>query len=98
MTTEFTTSNGRGESFVKQVIDYGAQRETTGLGIHFDMADITGNGFPDLVAPGKDGLYLFVNEGVVAKGFRILTEFMLRRKPTAPAERIAVNVTFATQL
>ncbi len=58
-----------GESFVKQVIDYGAQRETTGLGIHFDMADITGNGFPDLVAPGKDGLYLFVNEGVVAKGF-----------------------------
>ena len=52
-----------GESFAKQVIDYGAKRETTGLGIHFDMADITGNGFPDLVAPGKDGLYLYLNEG-----------------------------------
>jgi hypothetical protein len=52
-----------GENFAKQVIDYGAKRETTGLGIHFDMADITGNGFPDIVAPGKDGLYLYINEG-----------------------------------
>jgi 5,10-methylenetetrahydrofolate reductase len=24
---------------------------------------VSGNGLPDLVAPGKDGLYLFMNEG-----------------------------------
>lgn len=24
---------------------------------------VTGNGFPDIVAPGKDGLYLFENLG-----------------------------------
>jgi len=52
-----------GESFTKQVIDYGPARTGTGCGIHFAMADLTGNGLPDLVAPGKDGLYVFYNEG-----------------------------------
>ncbi len=54
-----------GESFSKQVIDFGPARMATGLGIYFDMADLTGNGLPDLVAPGKDGLYVFYNEGVI---------------------------------
>jgi hypothetical protein len=52
-----------GETFSKQIIDYGPTREGTGLGIYFDMADLTGNGLPDIVAPGKDGLYVFYNEG-----------------------------------
>jgi len=52
-----------GESFTKQVIDYGPARVGTGCGIHFAMADLNGNGLPDLVAPGKDGLYVFYNEG-----------------------------------
>ncbi len=55
-----------GENFVKQVIDYGPPRVSTGLGICFDMADLTGNGLPDIVAPGKDGLYVFYNEGSVS--------------------------------
>ena len=54
-----------GESFSRQIIDYGPARIATGLGIHFAMADLTGNGLPDLVAPGKDGLYLFYNEGPI---------------------------------
>lgn len=53
-----------GEGFAKQIIDYGPVRETTGVGIYFDMADLTGNGLPDIVAPGKDGLYVFYNEGL----------------------------------
>lgn len=53
-----------GESFAKQVITYGPARQTTGLGIFFDTADITGNGLPDILAPGKDGLYVLVNEGL----------------------------------
>lgn len=52
-----------GEGFTKQVIDYGPARVGKGLGIHFATADLTGNGLPDIVAPGKDGLYIFYNEG-----------------------------------
>jgi len=52
-----------GSGFAKQVIDYGPPRDGTGCGIYFAMADLTGNGLPDLVAPGKDGLYLFSNLG-----------------------------------
>ncbi|MBT3275097.1 MAG: VCBS repeat-containing protein, partial [Spirochaetales bacterium] len=54
-----------GESFSKQIIDFGPARIGTGLGIYFDMADLTGNGCPDLLAPGKDGLYVFYNEGPI---------------------------------
>lgn len=53
-----------GESFAKQVIDYGPARCGKGLGIHFAVADLTGNGLPDIVAPGKDGLYVFYNLGL----------------------------------
>ncbi|NCO37247.1 MAG: hypothetical protein COZ06_26830 [Armatimonadetes bacterium CG_4_10_14_3_um_filter_66_18] len=52
-----------GESFTKQVIDYGPKRVGTGCGIQFAVADLNGDGRLDLVAPGKDGLYVFYNEG-----------------------------------
>ena len=52
-----------GESFAKQIIDFGPPR--TGTGIHFDAADLTGNGLIDIVAPGKNGLYVFFNEGLI---------------------------------
>ncbi|MDI7278233.1 MAG: VCBS repeat-containing protein, partial [Anaerolineae bacterium] len=55
-----------GESFTKQVIAYGPPRVGKGCGIHFALADLTGNGLPDIVAPGKDGLYVFYNEGAGA--------------------------------
>lgn len=53
-----------GESFAKQIIDHGPMRCGTGCGIHFAVADLTGNGLLDIVAPGKDGLYVFYNEGL----------------------------------
>lgn len=53
-----------GEGFVKQVIDYGPARQGTGCGIHFQVVDLDGDGRLDIVAPGKDGLYLFRNLGV----------------------------------
>ena len=52
-----------GESFSKQVVDYGPARIATGLGIMFATADLRGTGRLDIVAPGKDGLYVFFNEG-----------------------------------
>ena len=52
-----------GEGFAKQVIDYGPIRSGKGLGIHFQIADLRKSGRLDIVAPGKDGLYVFFNEG-----------------------------------
>jgi len=52
-----------GEGFSKQVIDYGPARVATGCGIQFQVVDIDGDGRLDIVAPGKDGLYLFRNLG-----------------------------------
>jgi len=52
-----------GESFSKQVIDYGPVGLASGAGIFMGTADLTGNGLPDILAPGKDGLYLFFNLG-----------------------------------
>jgi hypothetical protein len=53
-----------GESFTKNIVIHGTMRETTGLGIFFEVADLTGNGRLDIIAPGKDGLYVFFNEGM----------------------------------
>jgi hypothetical protein len=52
-----------GESFAKQVIDYGPVGCGKGCGIHFQAADLRGTGRLDLVAPGKEGLCVFFNEG-----------------------------------
>lgn len=52
-----------GESFVKEVIDFGPLGETTGCGIAFAVADLNDDGLPEVIAPGKDGLYLFWNRG-----------------------------------
>lgn len=56
----YKIANGR---FVKHIIDYGQAGEASGAGIYFWVQDVTGNGYPDIVAPGKDGLYLFENIG-----------------------------------
>ncbi len=53
-----------GESFSKQIINYGEINHATGCGIYFELADLRGVGHLDLIAPGKGGLYLFYNEGI----------------------------------
>jgi len=49
--------------FQKNVIDYGPPDKTSGVGIYFAIADLNKNGWLDIVAPGKEGLYLFQNLG-----------------------------------
>jgi len=49
--------------FYRHMIEYGNPEEgCSGVGIYFWLEDVTGNGKLDLVAPGKEGLYLFINQ------------------------------------
>jgi hypothetical protein len=52
-----------GEGFSKQVVAYGPLGVGKGCGIHFAVADLRGSGRLDIIAPGKDGLVIFFNEG-----------------------------------
>ena len=52
-----------GECFAKQVVDFGPVGIGHGLGIHFAVADLNGDGRLDVVAPGKEGLAVYFNEG-----------------------------------
>jgi hypothetical protein len=52
-----------GSKFNRITLDYGPPSKASGVGIYFWVADITGNGFEDILAPGKEGLYLFKNHG-----------------------------------
>jgi hypothetical protein len=52
-----------GGKFERVIIDYGDASEASGLGIYFWLADLNNNGWTDIVAPGKEGLYLFENLG-----------------------------------
>ena len=50
-------------AFERVTIDYGPADRASGMGIYFWVEDIDGNGWKDILAPGKDGLYLFRNQG-----------------------------------
>jgi hypothetical protein len=52
-----------GECFVKQIVDYGPIGTGKGCGIYFAVADLNGDGRPEIIAPGKEGLFVFYNEG-----------------------------------
>jgi len=52
-----------GGEFVRHTIDYGPPDKASGAGIYFWVEDLDGNGWKDIVAPGKEGLYLFKNLG-----------------------------------
>jgi len=52
-----------GDGFAKQVIAYGPPGIGKGCGIQFALADLRGTGRLDIIAPGKDGLCIFFNEG-----------------------------------
>jgi len=47
--------------FTGHTIDYGPVRQASGVGIYFWVEDIDQDGWKDILAPGKEGLYLFKN-------------------------------------
>jgi hypothetical protein len=49
------------------VISYGKFGEGKGTGIYFQVVDLQNDGKKDIVVAGKDGLYVFYNEGFQAK-------------------------------
>jgi len=56
-----------GEGFSKVIVDYGPIGVGQGLGIHFAVADLRGTGRLDIIAPGKEGLFIYYNEGEYPK-------------------------------
>lgn len=52
-----------GGRFRRVTLDYGPASRASGVGIYLWVADVDGNGWKDIVAPGKEGLYLFRNLG-----------------------------------
>ncbi len=50
-----------GESFARIPLIHGRVRETKGLGIFSQVVDLNGDGRPDILAPGKDGLAILWN-------------------------------------
>jgi len=56
----FKIKNGQ---FERVTLDYGPVDSHSGVGIYFWVEDIDNNGFKDILAPGKEGLFLFKNNG-----------------------------------
>ncbi len=57
----YTLLDGRPRGFT---IDHGPAGQASGAGIYMWIADVDENGWDDIVAPGKEGLYLFRNQGL----------------------------------
>lgn len=51
-----------GESFSKQVIDYGTYGKGKGTGVYFTVTDLDGNERKDIIVAGKDGLNIYYNQ------------------------------------
>ncbi len=52
-----------GGNFERVTLDYGPADQASGAGIYFWVEDIDKNGWKDILAPGKEGLHLFRNQG-----------------------------------
>lgn len=53
-----------GKSFTKNNIAYGPPGIGKGTGIYMQVADLRGSGRKDIIVAGKDGLWVFFNEGL----------------------------------
>jgi hypothetical protein len=50
-------------AFRRVTLDYGPALKAKGAGIYLWITDIDQNGWKDIIAPGKDGLFVFWNRG-----------------------------------
>ncbi|MDL5512074.1 VCBS repeat-containing protein [Arenibacter sp. M-2] len=53
-----------GETFSKQLIDYGTYGKGKGTGVYFSVSDVDNNGMKDIIVAGKDGLYIYYNKPI----------------------------------
>lgn len=63
----YFTWNGPTKQFIKHDISYGPAGVGKGTGIYFAVADLHKTGRKDLIVAGKDGLFVFFNDGVPKK-------------------------------
>ena len=57
----------KGAKWERVTLDYGPATHASGVGIYSWVADIDKNGWLDIIAPGKQGVYLFKNMDHVAQ-------------------------------
>jgi len=50
-------------NFIRHTLDYGPAGKASGSGIYLWTEDVNKDGWVDIVAPGKEGMYLFTNLG-----------------------------------
>jgi len=54
----------RDNKLYRHIVDYGApDKGHSGVGLYFWLEDLNGSGMLDIIAPGKEGLYVFHNGG-----------------------------------
>ena len=53
-----------GGRFRRVTLDFGPPAKASGAGIYLWVGDVNADTRPDIVAPGKEGLYVFLNGGV----------------------------------
>ncbi len=51
------------QTFTRHVIAQAPSGKGPGIGLQIRIADIDGNGWKDIVVPGKSGTYILWNEG-----------------------------------
>ncbi|HOK08571.1 MAG TPA: VCBS repeat-containing protein [Candidatus Hydrogenedens sp.] len=56
--------------FVRYTLDYGPAGQASGVGIYFWVDDIDKNSWKDIIAPGKEGLFLFKNFGPIKSNLK----------------------------
>lgn len=52
-----------GGKFTEHIIDFGDPKDHSGTGIYMWIMDVNGDKRPDILAPGKEGMYLFTQRG-----------------------------------
>lgn len=63
VTVHYYDWNPEGQTWTKHLIHTGPSGEAPGIGLQIRIADLDGNGFPDVAVAGKTGTHILWNEG-----------------------------------
>jgi len=62
-TVQYYDWNKDDKTWTKHIISHGAAGEGPGIGLQIRVADLDGNGWKDIIVPGKSGTHIIWNQG-----------------------------------